>query len=441
MDARPLITLVLGWVFLVAGCSGAPTPPSDSESAPGGGNGVAANRAHHDGGHDGDDDGDDDGQAGITSLLAPPGRTVAVGRWQVADTPVRATITGGPWTLGQGPATQTDPAADFPNPNPGTQRFQPYFWPQVFGNGDNLMGYFDYRPRNLAEAVVAARSDDGGRSWTFVQQALTFDPNPEPDPIKGNENGQGHPFVMQVGDQTLIYTLDRTPGVKDVGGLIVKPLTPTRAQPLNGAPAVEMPLEEVGPRTSGLLNPEGIIDRVPGEEGPCATILYLQRVLGSAGAVSDVTTARLASSCDGIAWTDLGPVTGLKDDGTDFLGARGSLLRDREGRYLLFYSGGVVEDKASDAYRFIGYAESTDLRNFTVVRGLNDPLLSTQTTEASGAPQSWWAGRVFGPSVTPAPDGRSATLMFAGFHTANASDDFSDYRQIGRVTLELAPSD
>jgi len=49
--------------------------------------------------------------------------------------------------------------------------------------------------------------------------------------------------------------------------------------------------------------------------------------------------------------------------------------------------------------------------------------------------------RSIGPSVTPALDGQHATLTFAGFHTANASDDLSDYRQIGRVTLELVPSD
>jgi hypothetical protein len=74
-----------------------------------------------------------------------------------------------------------------------------------------------------------------------------------------------------------------------------------------------------------------------------------------------------------------------------------------------------------------------------VVRGLGNPLLSTQTTDASGTPQSWWAGRVFGPSVALAPDGRRATLVFAGFATANASQNFADYRQIGRVGLEVVP--
>ena len=30
--------------------------------------------------------------------------------------------------------------------------------------------------------MVAARSDDGGRSWTFLQMALDFNPNPRPIP-------------------------------------------------------------------------------------------------------------------------------------------------------------------------------------------------------------------------------------------------------------------
>jgi hypothetical protein len=244
--------------------------------------------------------------------------------------------------------------------------------------------------------------------------------------------------LLRLRGRTLVYTLDRTPGVQDVGGLIVHVLYPTRDEPLRGAPATEMPLSLATLRTSGLLNPDGIIAQVPG--GPGLRILYLQRILGSAGPLSDVTAIRLASSDDGLHFQDLGAVSGLQDDGTVFLGARGSLLSDREGRYLLFYSGGTPEDKASDAYRYIGYAMSTDLLRWTVVRGLQNPLLSTQTTEASGTPEPWWAGRVFGPTVAVAPGGRQATLVFAGFRTANASADFSDYRQIGRATLELVES-
>ncbi len=362
-------------------------------------------------------------------------RRAMPGRWRLADTPVRATITGGPWTLGQGPATQTNPAADFPNPNPGTHFFQPYFWPMVVPDSGGLLGLFDYRPRKMREAVVAARSDDGGRSWTFLQQALDFNPNPKPDPINGNENGQGHPFVLRLGGDSLIYTLDRTPGVIDQGGLIVHRFKPSGSQPLRGLPAAEMPLSVAPLRTTGLLNPDGIIGQVP--DAPELTILYTQRIPGPSGPVSDVTSIRLAASTDGIHWTDKGAVCGLQDDGTVFLGARGSLLRDRDDHYLLFFSGGVLADNASDAYRYIGYAESTDLMNWMVVRGLQNPLLSTDTTAASGAPQSWWAGRVFGPSVTLTGDGRSAVMMFAGFHTANASNDFSDYRQIGRVQMVL----
>jgi hypothetical protein len=383
-------------------------------------------------------DDEPDGLDGLDGLGDALAHRAAVGRWRLADVPVRATITGGPWTLGQGPATQMNPAADYPNPNPGRFFMQPYFWPQVLPAGRDLLGYFDYRPRKMQEAVVAARSADGGRSWTFLQLALNFNPNPVADPIGGNENGQGHPFVMKVGGRTLIYTLDRTPGVLDVGGLIVHPLRPTPAAPLRDAPAQEMPLSVASLRTRGLLNPDGILGPVPDDDcGPGRRILYLQRILGSAGPVSDVTRIRLARSEDGIEWTDLGPVSGLQDDGTVFLGARGSLLRVRDGRFLLFFSGGTPEDSASDAYRYIGYAESYDAVSWTVVRGLANPLLSTQTTPASGTPQSWWAGRVFGPTVAVAPGGQRATLVFAGFHTANASQDFADHRQIGRVTLEL----
>ena len=47
---------------------------------------------------------------------------------------------------------------------------QPFYFPFVSGRGLNLQGYFDYRPRNINEAVVAATSADGGKTWTFEQQ-------------------------------------------------------------------------------------------------------------------------------------------------------------------------------------------------------------------------------------------------------------------------------
>ena len=46
----------------------------------------------------------------------------------------------------------------------------PYYVPQVTGRGTVLQGYFDYRPRNVNEAPVAASSSDGGNTWTFQQQ-------------------------------------------------------------------------------------------------------------------------------------------------------------------------------------------------------------------------------------------------------------------------------
>jgi hypothetical protein len=370
-------------------------------------------------------------ESGIAELKESPDMA-ASGDWRLDGPVERATITGGPWTLGQGPATQTDPAAGYPAPNLGTQNFAPYFWPFIAGNERRMLGFFDYRPRNLEEAVVAARSDDGGRSWTFLDKALTFNPNPVPSPLTGNENGQGHPFAIIVKGETLLYTLDRTPGAKDESGLIVHRLSPTLRHPLRGAPANETPPALATLRTTGLLNPDGIIGQVPFANPP--TIIYLQRKLGPT-ALADVTTPRLASSEDGLAWTDRGPVTGLQDDGTTFVGARGQLLRAARGQYVLFFSGGIVADNASDAYHYIGYARSTDLVHWTVVRGLANPLLSIEPTPASGDPQSWWQGRVFGPAVTVASNGRRATLLFAGYHTANPNNDFSDYRQVGVVSL------
>ena len=89
---------------------------------------------------------------------------------------------------------------------------------------------------------------------------------------------------------------------------------------------------------------------------------------------------------------------------------------------------------------YIGYAESHDLMHWTVKRGLANPLLSIETTAASGTPESWWAGRSFGPSVTTSHNGRKAVLMFAGYHTASPTADLGDYRQVGQATMEFAGS-
>jgi hypothetical protein len=91
-----------------------------------------------------------------------------------ATAPVEATIIGGPWTLAQGPASNAVPYAGYcvngaQASNPGKNLMQPYYFPHIEGEEQELQGYFDYRPRNADEAVVAARSHDGGKTWKFQQ--------------------------------------------------------------------------------------------------------------------------------------------------------------------------------------------------------------------------------------------------------------------------------
>ncbi len=70
------------------------------------------------------------------------------------------------------------------------------------------------------------------------------------------------------------------------------------------------------------------------------------------------------------------------------------------------------------------------------MQGLSNPLLSIDSaTDSTHGPQVWYAGRVYDPSVTLNADGTSGTMMFAGYHFAKPKDDFSDYRQIGRLIL------
>src|SRR5262249_53957860 len=80
-----------------------------------------------------------------------------------------ATISAGPWVLAQGSAT-------FPSPNLGINSFQPYYQAYTTGSDTVIQGYFDYRPKGLGEAIVAARSTDAGRSWSFQSQVLTYLP-------------------------------------------------------------------------------------------------------------------------------------------------------------------------------------------------------------------------------------------------------------------------
>src|SRR5580658_8543367 len=152
-------------------------------------------------------------------------------QWTATSTPIQATIAGGPWTLGQGGAptvqggAKSGGAYDGPTPyctpgnsgggtplmNPASvvNTFNPYYFPWVVGSGQNVKGYFDYRPKDINEAVVEAISSNAGQTWTFQQMAeqLTTEcPNSDSNTANdaagnpaGNDDGQGHASLISYG--------------------------------------------------------------------------------------------------------------------------------------------------------------------------------------------------------------------------------------------------
>ena len=390
---------------------------------------------------------------------------------------------------------------------------QPYYFPFVTGHGQHLQGYFDWRPKDIDEAVVAAHSDDAGLTWRFQQEVLQLrttcptqvnpypngQPEPGPDPNNsdnGDDDGQGHQFVMGIAGHTYLYTLERANNHVDSGPLYIHDLTPAPGLPLNGAPAMNdgptdentsLPIPAL--HTKGLLNPDGILGIVPGRVP--TTVIYEQKILNgdntgstalpasqtcSAGgwnsyyknnpfgtkANDDITYLRLAETTDGINFKDLGILQGINDPttvsatGTRWVATAGTILRYSEGKYGLFFSGGGCVDGDSDAFHYIGYAESKDLLNWTVINGINNPILSvspfTMNVDANGVPSTtgipltvpssasiagyngFYAGRVYAPSGTIL-DEHTLTVIFAGYHTPKPKNGLGDYRTIGHLSL------
>jgi len=177
---------------------------------------------------------------------------------------------------------------------------EPYYFPVVNGHGWHLQGYFDWRPKDTDEGVVAAFSDDAGLTWTFQQKVLELrttcpnqvqkDPDGDkdngPDPNNsdnGDDDGQGHQFVINIAGHTYLYTLVRASGHIDSDDLSIYDLSPAPGQPLNGAPALDdastdsLNLPEPPLHTHGLLNPDGILGIVPGSSP--LEIIYEQKIL------------------------------------------------------------------------------------------------------------------------------------------------------------------
>ncbi len=169
---------------------------------------------------------------------APTGTPYATG---VVGTPgpVSAYCTSG------GPAPESGTQAS--EPAGTTLPMSPYYFPFVTQTpGDSaqghLTGYFDYRPKDTEEGIVVARSTDGGNSWTYAGKALEQNPENYCPTGDTNDNGQGHPFVMTVGGNSYLYTVNRPAGDNVGVGLLVHSVNPTASNPVAGL----SPTESVG---------------------------------------------------------------------------------------------------------------------------------------------------------------------------------------------------
>ena len=157
--------------------------------------------------------------------------------------PYPAGTVGTPGTLDGycGTGANATAALGTPSSQPAntTLPLAPAYFPHIVRNADgSLTGYFDYRPKDADEAIVAATSIDNGQDWTYDGESLEenhgYCPNSDI-----NDDGEGHPNVISVNGQTNLYTLPRAAGDNVGTGMLVHPLSPTATNPLNGAPATE----------------------------------------------------------------------------------------------------------------------------------------------------------------------------------------------------------
>lgn len=479
----------------------------------------------------------------VGSALVVPATALAAGRhhggrpttWALSGQVTPAWLKGGPWTLGQAPATYGSPTAGYCDAdgdvtrNPGTELFQPAYFPNVSGSGRHLRGFFDYRPKDTDEAVVAAESDDGGRTWTYQGEALESQRGQCPSPAL-NDDGQGHPTLLHVDGKDFLYTLTRptadTPGSQllvhrvdaDAGNPLAKlpsaqavgtgastTLTAAATLPAAtlaaadtsafeipgtvrvqtsaglvdvrcagstatsftgctggtgsaaaGASAVAYAVVPAGAEaTTGLVSPDGILGVLPGkgdDDRDSVTVLYVEKQLdyfktadqANACAVpyatlaqtgegknkapyygnnEDRSTVRSATTRDGIHFTDNGPVQGLGDNegtsatDTRFVSPSGTVVKNPDGSLGLFYAGGNCYDGDSDGFHYIGYATSKDGLNWTIVDGFTNPLLAVDTSFPQTSPALYYSGRIYGPQVVLGKDGKTATMVFAGYRT------------------------
>ncbi len=408
----------------------------------------------------------------------------------------------------------------------------------AFGGQPPIIGLFDWRPKDIDEALVAAESDDNGKTWYFMQTVLELNPD-YTNPISGGysagatntgcpsaitgtnanttsvtgsiaDDGWGHAAVIQlpgagnVKTGQFLYMLDRDPNKVDSVPLHVINLTGSSNKfPIWNTNSTGVGANDIKSISSalvntagsatpvvvrdsvGLLNPDGIMAVFPTAPSAAAgtpiTVLYVQKILNgdNTGATAmpaaqqcakapfsgkvnhDISNVRLATTTDGVTFTDLGIVAGLNDpttvdyNQTRWVSPRGTLI-DINGDgsvWGLYFGGGNCLDGDSDAFHFIGYAESTDKQHWTVFNDINHPIASINTittkNQSSGsmvtipanaplfATERWFAERLYAPTATQL-DSTHLSLTFAGYGVQSPNTDLLSYRQIGNVVLTVS---
>jgi hypothetical protein len=421
--------------------------------------------------------------------------------------------------------------------------------PNAFGGQPPIIGLFDWRPKDIDEALLVAESDDNGKTWFFMQNVLELNPD-FTNPISGGfspsstntgcpttvhstnadfvgatgsqaDDGWGHASIVQlpgpgnVKTGQFLYLLDRNtndiPGTSDsivdnaplhainiTGSSNKFPIWNTNntspgnndiksiASALdNTAGAADAGNAVVVQDTVGLLNPDGIMAVFPmpatTPAGTAVTVLYVQKILNgddtgptamptaqqctkapfSGKTNHDISNVRVATTVDGVHFVDEGVVEGLNDTTTvdytktRWISPRGTLLDIHGDGSLwgLYFSGGNCLDGDSDAFHYIGYAESTDRMHWTVYNDIEHPIASinpiTTTNQATGATvtvpanapiiptQPWFAERLYAPTATRI-DATHLSMTFAGYGVQTPNNDLLEYRQIGNVVLTVS---
>ena len=181
--------------------------------------------------------------------------------------------------------------------------------------------------------------------------------------------------------------------------------------------------------TTGLVNPDGILAVVPNTYP--IKVLYISKTLNSdyvaptsyplcpasipnGNLNDDVEVVRIATTTNFVNFTDITPfntpafsytsspntpiqmVNGLSDPSTTsysgirWLSPNGTLIQLSNGNWGLFFGGGNCLDGDSDAFHAIMYAESngSDLTNWTVINGINNPIASIAQQTGLTDPQT-----------------------------------------------------